>query len=185
MVAKLKPLSKAIQKAFGKKRNNYEANGLSANKECIVAESVTEKVGDIGILIGQMIKMGLPEVLDNHIPRHWKQRSLSWGWTIVIWLAYVISENDHRKLPVEAYVAGAQNTLSGLIGQEIDSKDFTDDRLAIVLKHISNPNYWKKNDTELNERTIKVYDLEAEIVRCDATSATGNHQVVPGGLVQL
>jgi transposase len=35
--------------------------------------------------------MGLPEVLDRHIPHHWTQRGLSWGWTAVIWLAYIVS----------------------------------------------------------------------------------------------
>ncbi len=46
---------------------------------------ITERVDDVALLIGQMITMGLPEVLDRHIPRHWKQRGLSWGWTAVIW----------------------------------------------------------------------------------------------------
>src|SRR2546425_6281369 len=36
--------------------------------------------------IGQMVTMGLPEVLDRHIPRHWTQRGRSWGWTAVMWL---------------------------------------------------------------------------------------------------
>jgi transposase len=44
----------------------------------------------VALLIGQMVKMGLPEVLDRHIPRHWTQRGLSWGWTAVIWLAYIV-----------------------------------------------------------------------------------------------
>jgi hypothetical protein len=35
------------------------------------------------------------EVLNRHIPRHWKQRGLSWGWTAVIWLAYILTEGDH------------------------------------------------------------------------------------------
>ena len=47
---------------------------------------ITERVDDVALLIGQMVKMGLPEVLDRHIPRHWAQRGLSWGWTAVIWL---------------------------------------------------------------------------------------------------
>ena len=31
---------------------------------------ITERVDDVALLIGQMVKMGLPEVLDRHIPRH-------------------------------------------------------------------------------------------------------------------
>ena len=29
---------------------------------------ITERVDDVALLIGQMVKMGLPEVLDRHIP---------------------------------------------------------------------------------------------------------------------
>ena len=35
---------------------------------------ITERVDDVALLIGQMVTMGLPEVLDRHIPRHWTQR---------------------------------------------------------------------------------------------------------------
>jgi hypothetical protein len=67
---------------------------------------ITERVDDVALLIGQMVKMGLPEVLDRHIPRHWTQRGLSWGWTAVIWLAYIVTEGDHRKVSVETYLKG-------------------------------------------------------------------------------
>ena len=53
---------------------------------------ITERVDDVALLIGQMVKMGLVEVLDRHLPRHWKQRRVSWGWTAVIWLAYILTE---------------------------------------------------------------------------------------------
>ena len=42
---------------------------------------ITERGDDVALLIGQMVKMGLVEVLDRHIPRHWTQRGISWGWT--------------------------------------------------------------------------------------------------------
>ena len=59
---------------------------------------ITERIDDVALLIGQMVKMDLPEVLDRHIPCHWTQRGLSWGWTAVIWLAYIVTEGDHRKV---------------------------------------------------------------------------------------
>ena len=45
---------------------------------------ITERVDDVAFLIGQMVTMGLPEVLDRHLPRHGTQRGISWGWTAVI-----------------------------------------------------------------------------------------------------
>ena len=100
---------------------------------------ITERVDDVALLIGQMVTMGLPEVLDRHLPRHWTQRGLSWGWTAVIWLAYILTEGDHRKVSVEAYVKGMQNTLSRLSGQGIEPLDVRDDRLSHLLKHVSKP----------------------------------------------
>lgn len=166
---------------LGKEIQEIRGIGSNGGSELTV---VTERVDDIALLLGQLVKMRLPEVLDNHIPTHWKQRDLSWGWTIVIWLSYISRYGDHRKISVEAYVAGMSNTLSELTGQQIDSKDFTDDRLGIVLKYLSKP-YWLKIEKDLNERTIKVYDLARETVRCDATSVSGNHQIVPDGLIQF
>ena len=54
---------------------------LSQQAEALLGKSalviITERVDDVALLIGQMITMGLPEVLDRPIPRHWKQRGLS------------------------------------------------------------------------------------------------------------
>ena len=96
---------------------------------------ITERVDDVALLIGQMVKMGLPEVLDRHIPRHWRQRRISWGWTAVIWLAYILTEGDHRKVSVETYLKGMYHTLSRLTAQVIEPLDFRDDRLSHLLKH--------------------------------------------------
>ena len=67
---------------------------------------ITERVDDVVLLLGQMMQMGLPEILDQHLPKHWKQEGLSWGWTAVIWLASILSEGDHRTVAVETSVAG-------------------------------------------------------------------------------
>ena len=67
---------------------------------------ITERVDDVALLIGQMVTMGFVEVLDRHLPRPWKQRRLSWGWTVVIWLASILTEGDHRKGSVEASLTG-------------------------------------------------------------------------------
>ena len=146
---------------------------------------ITERVDDVALLIAQMIKMGLPEVLDRHIPRHWKQRRLSWGWTSVIWLAYILTEGDHRKVSVEAYIQGMKCTLNHLTAQVIEPLDFSDDRLSHLLKHLSKPTYWRKIEEDLNERSIEVYDLAQEVIRCDATTVSGDHEVRDEGLFQF
>jgi len=146
---------------------------------------IVERVDDVALLIGQMVKMSLPEVLDRHIPRHWKQRGLSWGWTAVVWLAYILTEGDHRKVSVETYIAGMQHTLSQLTAQVIAPLDFSDDRLSHLLKHLSKPKYWHPIERDLNTQSIEVYDLSQDVIRCDATTVSGDHEVTDGGLLQF
>jgi transposase len=146
---------------------------------------ITERVDDVALLIGHMVKMGFVEVLDRHIPRHWQQRELSWGWTAVIWLAYILTEGDHRKVSVEAYIKGMHNTLSHLSGQAIKPLDFSDDRLGHLLQHLSKPQYWHGIERDLNARSIEVYALPRDVIRCDATTVSGDHAVTDGGLLQF
>jgi transposase len=146
---------------------------------------ITERVDDVALLIGQMVKMGLPEVLDRHIPRHWTQRGLSWGWTAVIWLAYIVTEGDHRKVSMETYIKGMHHTLSHLSAQSIEPLDFSDDRLSHLLTHLSKSAYWHQIEQDLNVRSIEIYDLRQEVIRCDATTVSGEHEITAGGLVQF
>ena len=146
---------------------------------------ITERVDDVALLIGQMVQMGLPEVLDRHIPRHWTQRGISWGWTAVIWLAYIVTEGDHRKVSMETYLTGMRHTLRRLTAQVIEPLDFSDDRLSHLLKHLSKPAYWHQIEHDLNARSIEVYDLAQDVIRCDATTVSGDHEVTEEGLVQF
>ena len=146
---------------------------------------ITERVDDVALLIGQMITMGLPEVLDRHIPHHWKQRGLSWGWTAVMWLAYILTEGDHRKVSVEAYIKGMHHTLSHLTTQVITPLDLSDDRLGPLLTHLSKPQYWHQIERDFNARSIEVYALPQDMIRCDATTVSGAHEVTAEGLLQF
>src|SRR5437870_13636354 len=146
---------------------------------------ITERVDDVALLIGQMVTMGMPEVLVRHIPRHWTQRGISWGWTAVIWLAYIVTEGDHRKVSMETYLQGMHHTLSHLTAQVIEPLDFSDDRLSHLLKHLSKPAYWHQIEHDLNARSIEVYALPQDLIRCVATAVSGEHEVTAGGLVQF
>src|SRR5882672_5574876 len=146
---------------------------------------ITERVDDVALLIGPMVKMGLPEVLDRHIPHHWTQRGLSWGWTAVIWLAYILTEGDHRKVSVETYLKGMHHTLSTLTAQVIEPLDLSDDRLSHLLTHLSKKAYWHQIERDLNARSIEVHALSQEVIRCDATTVSGDHEVTEGGLLQF
>ena len=159
-----------------------KVQGLLGQSDLVI---ITERIDDVALLIGPMVKMGFVEVLDRQIPRHHQQRGLSWGWTAVIWLAYILTEGDHRKVSVEAYLKGMHHTLSHLSGHVIDALDFSDDRLGHLLQHLSKPHSWHGIERDLNERSIEVHALSQAVIRCDATTVTGNHDVTEEGLLQF
>jgi transposase len=145
----------------------------------------TERIDDFVLLIQVMIRLGLPAILDQYIPRHWLQEGLSWGWVATIWLAHIISEGDHRKLTVRDWVAQAHTTLEETTGLGIRETDFTDDRLAIVLRELSKPEYWHAIERELSRNTVRVYELNTERVRVDATTISGYHSGGADSLFQF
>ena len=146
----------------------------------------SERADDIPMLLGLMKKIGMDRIIDKHIPRHWKQRKLSWGQTAIIWLAYVLSEGDHRKVSVREYVKNMRVILSEIMGCEINELDFTDDRCGVLWEKFSKREYWEKIEADLSELTIEVYELRQKemTVRCDATTASGYHKIIEGGLFQ-
>lgn len=145
----------------------------------------TERIDDLVLLIHVMLQVQLPDLLDRHLPRHWLQQGLSWGWVSTIWLAHILSQGDHRKLTVRAWVAQAQETLQSVTGLSIRDTDFTDDRLTIVLRQLSKPDYWHKIEADFAQNAVRVYNLATKRVRLDATTVSGYHTGGEESLFQL
>ncbi len=143
-----------------------------------------ERIDDIPLLLAAMANMGLQEIIDRHIPVQRHQRALSWGWTTVIWLAYIISEGDHRKVSVQAYIHDMQQTLCDITGQAIHELDFADDRLTVLLSYLEKQAWWDAIEHDLSHHTIEVYELPTDTVRVDATTVSGYHEPVEDGLFQ-
>jgi len=133
----------------------------------------TERIDDFVVLLALMQQMELPAILDRQLPRHWLQQGLSWGWTATIWLAHIVSQGDHRKLTVRDWVRQAHSTLEQVTGLEIRETDFTDDRLTIVLRHLADEQRWQAIEQELGEHLVRVYELEEQPIRVDATTVSG------------
>src|SRR2546429_341212 len=133
----------------------------------------TERIDDFVVLLSLMQQMDLPGILDRQIPRHWLQQGLSWGWTASIWLAHIVSQGDHRKLTVRNWVRQAHSTLEQVTGLDIRETDFTDDRLTIVLRHLSHAGCWQAIEQDLGQHLLRVYALEEQPVRVDATTVSG------------
>ena len=71
------------------------------------------------------------------------------------------------------------------IGQPVCSLDFSDDRLQGVLRALSEDERWDSFEGALNQRLLRVYELESQRVRLDSTSASGYWQVSDDGLFQF
>jgi len=146
---------------------------------------ITERVDDLPLLIAQMRRMGLPTLFDTHFPTHGNWTGLSLGWVSTIWLSSMLSRGDHRMVHVEPWVAKRLWTLGGTTGQAVTRVDFTDDRLEIVLRRLSEDTRWAAFESALNQYTVRVYDLSTARVHVDSTSASVYATVSEGGLFQL
>jgi transposase len=144
-----------------------------------------ERVDDIPLLIGLMIRLRLAEILDEQLGQHGNHEGLSNGWLVVVWLAYILSEGDHCKSHVEDWVWRRRQWLKRLIGQPIRRVDFSDDRLSIVLGYLSQAERWAGVEKALWQRTVTVYEIALRGVRLDSTTSYGYHQVTEEGVMQF
>src|SRR6266849_7527619 len=146
---------------------------------------ITERVDDMPLLREQRQRMGLPTLFDDHFPIHGNWHGLSLGWVSTIWLSSILSRGDHRLVHVEPWVAQRLWTLGATTGQAVKRVDFTDDRLEIVLRHLSDDTRWAAFESALNQHTVRVYDLSTARVHVDSTSASAYAVVTEGGLFQF
>lgn len=146
---------------------------------------LTERVDDIPLLLEQMQRMGLPSVLDEHFFTHGNWQGLSLGWVTTVWLSSIVSRGDHRLVHVQPWVAKRLWTLRTTTGQAIACLDFTDDRLEIVLRCLSDDARWAAFEAALNQQTVRVYELPTARIHVDSTSASAYATVTEEGLFQF
>jgi transposase len=84
-----------------------------------------ERVDDIPLIIGLTNRLQLAVILDRHLGTHGLQEGLNNGQLAVGWLAYILSQADHRKSAVREWANGLSHTLGQLLGQPIRDKGLT------------------------------------------------------------
>jgi len=144
----------------------------------------TERVDDIPLLIAHMQHMKLAELLDKHFPTNGNREGLSLGWVSVIWLTHILSQADHRMNRVQEWATRRLETLRGC-GSSLSPHDLTDDRLADILRYLSDDASWQAFEQELMGQLLRVYDLQAQCVRIDTTTASSYAEVNEEGMLQL
>jgi transposase len=144
-----------------------------------------ERVDDIPVIIGLAHQLHLAEILDAHLGTHGLQAGLNNGQLAVGWLAYVLSQGDHRKSAVREWANARTHTLGQLLGQPLREVEFSDDRLGGLLQRLSDDEAWEAIEEDLWAATVAVYEFELTGIRLDSTTSYGYHQVTEEGVMQF
>lgn len=147
-------------------------------------ELLHERVDDVPLIVGMADQLQLAAVIDRHVRTHGHHQGWSTGQLVVGWLAYLLSQADHRKSAVQAWAHGHPTTLTRLFGVAPRPVEFSDDRLGLVLRRLSDPAVWARIEQALWGATLEVYHPELTAVRLDSTTSLGYHEVHRDGLMQ-
>ena len=147
-------------------------------------QATIERIDDIPLLMALQQRIGLASIIDAALPRHGLLQGLSIGQLVLGWNTFILSQADHRKVTVRDWVTEHRLVLEQLMGTSIRETDFTDDRLAIVLRSLSNDTAWRTIESELWQSSVAAYSLKPQQVRLDATTVKGAHTVASEGVMQ-
>src|SRR4051812_5232988 len=146
-----------------------------------------EAVADLPVLWATFQRLDLPATLDRHFPAplHWKG-PLTPGEVLAVWLLFLVSQGDHCLNHVQPWVAQHQGVLSALVGKPVRPTDAHDDRLADWLTRLGRGDAFAALERDLNQHTVRVYQLPTDLVRLDATTANSYADVLSEqGLLQF
>lgn len=144
-----------------------------------------ERVDDIPVIYGRLEQMGVQRIVDDAIHPHGNWTGLSPGWVITLWLVHILSEENHLMEPVQQWVGQHLSVLRRLSGQPVEARDFTDDRLAMCLRDLSVESRWHEIEAVLGQHLLRVYELNTDLVRLDATVGTVQHDPKKSTLFQV
>ena len=145
-----------------------------------------ERVDDIPLLWEQLKTMEVIRLFDKHFPQplNWAG-DLTPGEVIACWLCFILSCGNHRVSHLQKWAEQHLHLLEALTGKRVRALDFSDDRLADLLKQMGDRGAWQPFEQELSSGLLRVYDLSVKIVRLDATSAKTYAAVSEDGLFQF
>jgi transposase len=146
-----------------------------------------EAVADLPVLWATLGRLDLVATFEQHFPAplHWKG-PLTPGEVLAVWLLYLISQGDHRLNHLQPWAQLHQRTLTALLGKEALPVHFHDDRLADCLSRLGQGKAFAGLEADLNQTTIRVYQLPTDLVRIDTTTANSSACVLDEeGLLQF
>lgn len=149
-----------------------------------ITEITHQRVDDIPLLIHLIEKLGIGRLIDKILGTHGNHHGISNGGLATGWLAFILSEATHSKYNVQDWAERHSQILEPLLGKPIRSVEFNDDRLTNLARRFSNDADWHQLEEELWQHTVEVYELPVEILRMDATTVQGYHDIKSEKLMQ-
>jgi transposase len=146
---------------------------------------ITERIDDIPVIIGTAMQLDLVNLVNQHIGTHGSQKGLSNGELLVGWLAYMLSQGDHKKSSVQDWSNDLKETLGSLLRAPLRDIDFSDDRLGNLTRRFSNDKAWEELEASLWSHTLTVYNPTVNCIRLDSTSSYGYHTLSEDGFMQF
>lgn len=143
-----------------------------------------DRVDDLALLISMQKKIRLGELIDEVIPRHGNHQGLSTGQLVEGWISFILTEGDHRKVYVRDWIRENKNIMEDLLSCPITDTDFTDDRLGQVLTKLSDDSWWYEIESGMWKNSVYVFKFKPEVVRLDASTASGYHDLEQDSLFQ-
>jgi transposase len=146
-----------------------------------------EVVADLPVLWATLQRLDLPATLDRQFPApiNWKG-PVTPGEVLAVWLLFLLSQGDHCLNHVEPWVAQHQGCLWALLGKTVLPVHLHDDRLADWLNRLGAGDSFSVLERDLNQQTIRVYQLPTDTVRIDTTTANSYADVLSEqGLLQF
>ncbi len=146
-----------------------------------------ERVDDIPVLLATLQRLNVAEILDRHFPsgHRWKGE-LTFGEVACVWIAFLTSQGDHRLCQLQPWAQDNRHTLQATLGKTVRPLDFQDDRLADRLDRLALDDSWQDCEVDLNQHTLRVYNLKPNLFRVDTTTANSYVEVLSDlGLFQF
>ena len=138
----------------------------------------SEQVNSLPLLLGIIMDMGIPDIIDTHVIPHGNRDGASVGTVVSIWLSHILQERDHTMVAVRDWAADHAQTINALLNITLRDTDCTDDRLASILTLLGDPETQAVLDASLLQHWMRVYRLPTETVRLDSTSVSVYHDDV-------
>jgi transposase len=131
-----------------------------------------ERVDDIPVLLATLQRLKVADILDHHFPsgHRWKGE-LTFGEVACVWITFITSQGDHRLCQVQSWAEDHLHTLQACLGKTVRPLDFQDDRLADMLDRLALGDAWQDCEVDLNQHTVRVYNLNTDLFRVDTTTA--------------